>query len=49
VKKVYMEIHQKVLGRRGVKRLFDAMSARMFHYDQNHSAGSVILFSHVDR
>ena len=49
VKKIYMEIHQKVLGRRGVKRLFDAMSARDFHYDQYHSNGGVVLFSHVDR
>jgi len=49
VKKVYMEIHQPVIGRRGVKRLFDIMSAKGFHYDQWHSSGSVILFSRVDR
>jgi FkbM family methyltransferase len=49
VKKVYMEIHQQVLGRRGVRRLFDVMSSKGFHYDQWHSSGSVILFSHIDR
>lgn len=49
VKKVYMEIHQKVLGRGGIKRLFDALSARNFHYDQHHSRGSVVLFSHIQR
>lgn len=49
VTRVLMEIHSKVLGRVGVKRLFDAMSARDFHYDEHHSHGSVILFSHVKR
>jgi len=49
VKKVYMEIHQEVIGRQGVRRLFDIMSEKGFHYDQSHSSGSVILFSHVDR
>lgn len=49
VKKVYMEIHQNVLGRRGVRKLFDIMSSKGFHYDQWHSKGSVVLFSHVDR
>lgn len=49
VTRVLMEIHSKVLGRSGVKRLFDAMSARDFHYDEYHSHGSVVLFSHVKR
>lgn len=49
VNKVFIEIHQDVLGRSGVKRIFDEMSARGFHYDQWHSSGSVILFSHIDR
>lgn len=49
VTRVLMEIHSKVLGRTGVKRLFDAMSARDFHYDEYHSHGSVVLFSHVNR
>lgn len=49
VKKVYIEIHQQVLGRIGMKRLFDFFSARDFHYDQWHSAHNVVLFSHVLR
>jgi FkbM family methyltransferase len=49
VRKVYLEIHQKVLGRKGIKALFDAFSARNFHYDQWHSSGSVVLFSHISR
>ncbi len=49
VKKVYLEAHQKLLGRRGMKSLFEIFHARDFHYDQHHSERSVILFSHVDR
>ncbi|MCL6705551.1 FkbM family methyltransferase [Pseudomonas sp. R2.Fl] len=47
VTRVLMEIHSRVVGRAGIKRLFDAMSARDFHYDEFHSHGSVVLFSHV--
>lgn len=49
VEKVLVEVHQRVLGRPGVKKLFDAFSARDFHYDLFHSSGSVVLFSHVNR
>jgi len=49
VKKVYMEIHQNRLGRRKIRDLFEMFHARDFHYDQHHSHGSVVLFSHVDR
>jgi FkbM family methyltransferase len=49
VKKVFLETHQKRIGRRGMKELFDYFHARDFHYDQAHSEGSVVLFSHVDR
>lgn len=49
VKKVYMEIHQARLGRRKIRDLFEIFHARDFHYDQHHSHGSVVLFSHVDR
>ena len=49
VNKVYMEIHQKVLGRKGIKQLFDTMSSKDFHYDQWNSSGAVVLFSHIDR
>lgn len=49
VNKVYMEVHQDVLGRRGMKSLFDVMSDKGFHYDQWHSCRSVVLFSFVYR
>ena len=49
VKKVMIEFHQNVIGRRGMKTIFDAMSAQNFHYDQWHSSGSVVLFSRTNR
>lgn len=49
VKKVFLEVHQKTLGRRGMKELFEFFHARGFHYDQAHSEGAVVLFSHIDR
>jgi FkbM family methyltransferase len=49
VRKVMLEVHQNVIGRRGMKGLFDALSARDFHYDQWHSSHNVVTFSHVDR
>jgi FkbM family methyltransferase len=49
VKKIYMELHQNLLGRIGMKAVFDFMSSKDFHYDQHHSRGSVVLFSHVLR
>jgi FkbM family methyltransferase len=49
IKKVLLELHQKVIGRAGMKRVFDFFSQRDFHYDQTCSEGSVVLFSHVSR
>jgi FkbM family methyltransferase len=49
VKKVFMEVHQNVLGRWGVKKLFERFSHQDFHYDVWHSIGQVVLFSHVNR
>ena len=49
IKKIYVELHQKVIGRVGMKNVFDFMSSKDFHYDQHHSRGSVVLFSHVLR
>lgn len=49
VKKIFVELHQNTLGRVGMKRVFDQLSARDFHYDQHHSHGGVVLFSHVLR
>jgi len=39
----------KRIGRRGVKRVFDLLSAQDFHYDVWHSTRSIVTFSHVDR
>lgn len=49
VMKIMVELHQPTIGRRGVKRLFDTLAAREFHYDSWHSSRSVVTFSHVDR
>lgn len=49
VSRVYLEIHQGVIGRMGIKQLFDAFSARNFHYDQHHSKAGVVLFSSINR
>ena len=48
VERVYMEVHQEVLGGQGMKKLFDAMSENGFHYNQWHSCGNIVLFSRVD-
>ena len=49
VKKIMVELHQSTIGRRGIKRVFDALSAQDFHYEVWHSTRSVVTFSHVDR
>lgn len=49
VKKVFMEVHQNLLGRWGMKKLFERFSHQDFHYDVWHSVGQVVLFSHVGR
>jgi len=49
VKKIMIELHHAVIGRRGVKRVFDLLSAQDFHYEQWHSSYGIVTFSHVDR
>ena len=49
VKKIMLELHQWTIGRRGIKKVFDLLSAQDFHYDVWHSFYSVVTFSHVDR
>lgn len=49
VSKVMIELHQRVIGRQGMKTVFDAMSSQSFHYDQWHSCGGVVLFSRTNR
>jgi len=48
VDRVMVELHQKVIGRTGMKDVFDCFSSRGFHYDQYLSAGAVVVFCHVD-
>ncbi|MEM1314095.1 MAG: FkbM family methyltransferase [Pseudomonadota bacterium] len=47
VRHVVMELHQNVTGGRGVKAVFDAMSAADFHYDPKFSEGAVVTFTRV--
>jgi len=49
VKKIMVELHQYTIGRRGMKKVFDLLSAQNFHYETYHSLFSVVTFSHVDR
>lgn len=49
VKKIYVELHQKLLGRRGMQEIFKILNNRGFHYDQWFSKGAIVLFSHVTR
>jgi FkbM family methyltransferase len=49
VQKVQLEVHQNIVGRQGMKKLFDTLSAQGFHYDQWHSSHNVVTFSHIDR
>lgn len=49
VQKVLMEVHQNVIGREGMRELFQFFHDRNFHYDQWHSSHAIVCFSHVDR
>jgi FkbM family methyltransferase len=49
VRKIMIELHQHIIGRRGVKKVFDVLSAQNFHYETYHSASSVVTFSNVKR
>jgi FkbM family methyltransferase len=49
VHKIFMEVHQAIIGRVGMHRLFEFMSQKDFHYDQWHSRNNIVLFSHVLR
>ncbi len=48
VRKVYMELHPKVIGQVGVKLVFDRLSAQGFAYDTDHSRAGVVLFRRVE-
>jgi len=49
VKKIYIELHQNLLGRKGMQEMFKIFQNRGFHYDQWHSHKGVVLFSHISR
>ncbi len=48
VNKVLMEIHPKVIGPAGVKKVFDALSLEGFAYDPWTSMRAVVMFRRVD-
>jgi len=43
--KIVVELHEKIIGRNGVRSIFDEMATRGFNYDSAHSSGSVVTFS----
>jgi len=48
VRKVFMEIHHKVIGGEGVRSIFDFFSDQGFCYDAEHSQYAALLFSRID-
>lgn len=44
VNKVLVELHQPVIGPKGMKTVFDGFSQAGFYYDQDFSSGGVVLF-----
>jgi len=49
VQKVYLEVHTRKIGLRGIKACFDHLSALGFAYDQRVSCGGSVLFRRVGR
>ncbi|MBO9447682.1 FkbM family methyltransferase [Ruegeria sp. R14_0] len=47
VQKVYLEVHTRKIGMRGIKKCFDDLSALGFAYDQRVSCGGSVLFRRV--
>lgn len=48
VRDVYIELHQRVIGGKGIRNTFQKFHDYGFHYNQNYSSGSIILFSRVE-
>lgn len=48
VHSLLIELHQKVIGRDGIKRFFEKMHQLGFGYDQRFSHGKVVLFQKLD-
>ncbi|NVO57644.1 FkbM family methyltransferase [Rhodobacteraceae bacterium B1Z28] len=49
VQKVYLEVHTRKIGLRGIKACFDALSDLGFAYDQRVSSGGSVLFRRIGR
>lgn len=49
VERIMLEVHQEVIGRTGMKRVFDILSAQNFHYDQWHSSKRIVTFTSIFR
>jgi FkbM family methyltransferase len=49
VSRIVLELHQEAIGRRGIKHVFDVLSAQGFHCDRWQSSKDVVTFTHVDR
>ncbi len=49
VQKVYLEVHTRKIGLRGIKACFDHLSALGFAYDQRVSRGGSVLFRRIGR
>jgi FkbM family methyltransferase len=49
VNRIMVDLHQSVIGRAGMKRVFDTLSAAGFHYHERHSMLNVVTFFHITR
>lgn len=49
VERIMLEMHQENIGRKGMKHVFDVLSAQNFHYDQWHSSRRIVTFTSVAR
>lgn len=47
LKRIIMEIHPKVLGKKGIYEIFQILSRKKFSYNTNNSCGSVVTFDKI--
>ena len=45
---VYLELHDHIVGLKGVAQVFGDMAAQGFAYDPRHSSGAIVLFRKVE-
>jgi len=48
VTRVYLELHDHIIGLRGIRNLFRAMEIKGFAYDPRHSSNAIVLFRRVE-